>query len=115
LPSNIVYDILWDREKRSLWAATAGGLFRIAENGSIERINAGLSDSVATCLGQRNGHLWIGTLKGANLLDPATGKVTCFFEKDGLANNAIRSVFVDQYGVWFGCLLGGIARFQGES
>lgn len=114
LPSNTVYDILWDKERRCLWTATAGGLSRIVENGLVERVDAELPDSVVTCLGKQNTRLWIGTLNGANLLDPSTGEVTSFFEKDGLANNAIRSVFADQQSVWFGCLLGGIARFQGE-
>ncbi len=117
LPDNIVYDILWDQNERCLWAATAAGLARLGSDGAIGPVfdeRSGLASSVVTCLGKRGNRIWAGTLKGAGLIDPAAGQVKCFFEKDGLTNDAVRSLYVGVDDVWFGCLLGGIARFQGD-
>jgi len=37
----------------------------------------------------RDGHLWVATHNGLNMFDPETGKFKAFFEKDGLAGNAV--------------------------
>ncbi|MBO9127990.1 MULTISPECIES: sensor histidine kinase [unclassified Rhizobium] len=46
----------------------------------------------------RDGHLWIATHNGLNTFDPATGKFKAYFEKDGLAGNAVSCTRQDSNG-----------------
>jgi signal transduction histidine kinase/DNA-binding response OmpR family regulator/ligand-binding sensor domain-containing protein len=45
--------------------------------------------------------IWIGTMDGLNVFNPATNETVSFFEEDGLINNSIRSVTEDNSGkIW---------------
>ncbi len=62
----------------------------------------GLSNNVINSLFEDHlGNIWIGTAFGLNRLDPATGRVTGYFMKDGLPNNIIFSVQEDSsHNLW---------------
>ena len=48
----------------------------------------GLSNDRVRGLAEDNsGHIWISTEHGLNVLDPASGRVTPYFQEDGLASN----------------------------
>lgn len=46
----------------------------------------------------RDGQLWIATHNGLNMFDPRTGKFRAYFEKDGLAGNAVSCTRQDSDG-----------------
>jgi len=57
------------------------------------------------------GHMWVGT-DGEGLFEVATGKITNYRRKDGLANDQIRAILCDRQGVlWVGSS-GGLSRFE---
>src|SRR5262249_17452854 len=57
------------------------------------------------------GRIYIGTGRGLDRLDPATGHFKHFTTADGLAPGSFRACFRDRYGgLWF-CSTGGVSRF----
>ncbi len=59
------------------------------------------------------GLLWIGTENGVSLLQ--SGKISNFYESDGLAFNSCWAINEDQNGnIWFGSYGGGISKFDGS-
>jgi diguanylate cyclase (GGDEF)-like protein len=83
-------------EGRMLWVGTDSGLFRYdTENGTWRAYMAadvkGLSDQRVTALAVRSDHrLWVGTMRGLNLLDPDSGVAT----RIGGAKEALRSAYL---------------------
>lgn len=58
------------------------------------------------------GHIWVGTAKGASRLDRETGQFTHLTEKDGLPNNYVFSIFEDKdYNLWMSTNRG-LFRFE---
>jgi ligand-binding sensor domain-containing protein/two-component sensor histidine kinase len=97
--------------KGRLWVASAAeGLIRIdnptAEDLQVSRytIADGLSSRHVLCLTEDQwGRLYIGTTRGLDRLDPATGRFQHFTTADGLANNQVNRSFRDRNGaLWFG-------------
>jgi ligand-binding sensor domain-containing protein/signal transduction histidine kinase len=114
VPPGLVRGIYLDHSSR-LWIATAeGGAARI-DNPGDERPTFvtystanGLSSNQATCVTDDQwGMIYIGTGRGVDKLDPATGHIKHFTTADGLANSFINVGFRDRDGsLWFGTLQG---------
>lgn len=114
VPPGFVRGIYLDHADR-LWIATAeGGLARVdnpgAEHPSFATYSTaeGLSSNQATCVTEDQwGMIYIGTGRGIDKLDPATGHIKHYTTADGLANSFINVGFRYHDGsLWFGTLQG---------
>ncbi|MET0553992.1 MAG: two-component regulator propeller domain-containing protein [Vicinamibacteria bacterium] len=63
---------------------------------------------VANCITEdRQGRLYVGSLRGVERWDPATGRVKQFTSADGLAQNEMKTAWRDREGrLWFGTIQG---------
>jgi len=114
LPPGLVRAIYLDRARR-LWVGTGeGGAVRIddttAERPRFVVYNAtnGLASNQATCFTEDEwGRIYIGTGRGLDRLDPATGRIKHYTMADGLARNFIQVALRDREGaLWFGTFQG---------
>jgi ligand-binding sensor domain-containing protein/signal transduction histidine kinase len=94
-----------------LWIATnASGVGRIddpaAESPRVSAVTIkdGLASNNVTCLAEdREGRLYLGSGRGVDRLDPATGRVTHYGEADGLDVGGVEAAHRDREGrLWFG-------------
>jgi PAS domain S-box-containing protein len=109
IPESSVNAVLSDKAGR-LWIATASrGVFR-ADNPTAEApnflslsTNGGLSSNQANCLAEDNfGHIYIGTGRGIDRLDPPTGYIKSFTQTDGLPGSIVQFCRSDPSGtLWF--------------
>lgn len=87
LDRNYVWSMLFDREGR-LWAGTlGGGLFSLdpttGETKAFKTSNSGLaSDYVLSGLVSEDGRLYFGSSSGLSVLDPATGEIKSYLDKE---------------------------------
>jgi len=58
------------------------------------------------------GLIWLGTMDGLNVYNPADNSTKSFFEKEGLVNNSIRSVIEDDLGRIWVSTSNGISRID---
>jgi two-component sensor histidine kinase len=102
-----------------LWLASGrSGLIRIDDSTAEHpvfksyTITEGLSsNSIDVITEDLRGHIYLGTGRGLDELDPATGGVKHFTTADGLASGGFSSAFRDQSGaLWFG-MSKGLSRF----
>jgi len=114
LPPGLIRGLYLDHESR-LWIATSeGGLARVdhPEEESPRIITysvaEGLSSNQATCVTEDQfGMIYVGTGRGLDKLDPATGHIRHYTTADGLANSFVNVSFHGRDGsLWFGTLLG---------
>jgi signal transduction histidine kinase len=114
VPPGMVRGLYLDHAGR-LWIATAeGGVARVdqpaAEHPSFVTYSAtdGLSSNQATCVTEDNwGMIYIGTGRGLDKLDPATGNIRHYSTADGLANSFVNVSYRHPDGsLWFGTLQG---------
>ncbi|HTF37509.1 MAG TPA: two-component regulator propeller domain-containing protein [Blastocatellia bacterium] len=121
LPEGFIRALYLDHAAR-LWIATSeGGVARVDDpRADRPRFIAyttadGLSSNHATCLTEDDwGRVYIGTGRGLDQLDPATGHIKHYTTADGLANNNLSVSFRDRGGaLWFGTL-DGLSRFIPE-
>ena len=114
LPAGLIRGIYLDHASR-LWVATGeGGVARIddpaAERPPFIAYNTanGLSSNQATAITEdRWGRIYIGTGRGVDRLDPASGHIRHYTTADGLAGNFINVALRDREGaLWFGTLEG---------
>ncbi|HXI92182.1 MAG TPA: two-component regulator propeller domain-containing protein [Blastocatellia bacterium] len=121
LPEGFIRGLYLDHAGR-LWIATAdGGVARVDDPRAdrpqfIAYTTAdGLSSNHVTCLTEDEwGRVYIGTGRGVDRLDPATGQIKHYTTADGLANNNLNVSFRDRRGaLWFGTL-DGLSRFIPE-
>jgi ligand-binding sensor domain-containing protein/signal transduction histidine kinase len=118
LPPGLIRGLHCDQAGR-LWAATGeGGVVRI-DHPDVERPSftiygtaEGLSSNQATCITEdQHGMIYVGTGRGLNKLDPATGHIKHYTTADGLASSFINLCFRSRDGsLWFGTLQG-LSRF----
>ena len=115
LPPGVIASIYVDRAGRLWLASSRSGLIRIDEP-EAERPSffdyttaQGLSsDSIEPLPDQLivedlQGYIYIGTARGLDRLDPATGDFRHFTTADGLPSGAFKASFRDrQGGLWFG-------------
>jgi diguanylate cyclase (GGDEF)-like protein len=113
----------------TIWqGAPDGGLIRRDATGRItalfrhdpESPSTLASDNVRTILQDTDGHLWIGTEAGLDLLDRATGQFTHYHHEEGdagsLTDSYIMSLYQDAHGLlWVGTRLGGVNRWNPHS
>ncbi|MBI3950450.1 MAG: hypothetical protein HY314_08360, partial [Acidobacteria bacterium] len=110
VPPGWIYDLYVDHAGRLWIASTLGGLARV-DDPSADRPTSityttadGLSSNKATCLTEdRYGCIYVGTSRGLDRLDPATGRVKHFTSADGLVPGEIVVLFCDRKGdIWIG-------------
>jgi len=114
LPKGFIRGLYLDRAKR-LWVATSeGGVARMDDPAAdrpkfvIYTTAQGLSSNQVTCVTEDQwGRIYLGTGRGVDRLDPATGQIKRYTMADGLAGNFINVSFRDRNGaLWFGALRG---------
>ena len=72
-----------------------------------------LSDDVIMGINEGlDGDIWIGTTNGLNRLNPKTGKIKQYKEKQGLANSYVYGVLVDSVGDIWMSTNGGISKYD---
>jgi signal transduction histidine kinase/ligand-binding sensor domain-containing protein len=113
-PEGYVHDFLLDGAGR-LWIANGGsGVLRVDEPaaGTLSAVAVHTSPGTATgtvlCLAEdAAGFLYVGTTRGVERLEPATGRTRHFTTADGLTNNLVTCARRDRTGaLWFGTLEG---------
>ncbi|MFC5864127.1 two-component regulator propeller domain-containing protein [Acidicapsa dinghuensis] len=77
-----------------------------------EAVKASVPDSVSVMIGDAMGNLWIGTRR-AGLWRLSKEGLQGWSTHDGLADDAIRSLFLDdEQNLWVGMLSGGLSRWR---
>jgi ligand-binding sensor domain-containing protein/signal transduction histidine kinase len=98
-----------------LWVGTRGaGLFRSDDPAASTprftpyTVSHGLSSGTIWCLTDDGaGHVYAGTARGVDRLDPASGRFRRFTVADGLAGSEVIAAFRDREGaLWFGTFTG---------
>jgi ligand-binding sensor domain-containing protein/signal transduction histidine kinase len=119
LPAGTIYYLYVDHAGRLWIASTMGGLARLDDT-SAERPRfityttaRGLSSNSINCITEdRYGRLYVGTGRGLDRLDSATGRVKPFTAADGLISGEVLVSFRDRKGdLWFGGK-GGLSRLS---
>jgi signal transduction histidine kinase len=105
----VVRNIFPDSSGR-LWFATHAGLVRLDDPAresptfSLYTTKDGLSSNEATAVAEDlQGRLYVGTGRGVDRLEPATGRVKHYSERDGFTSGEIHSALLDRRTghVWF--------------
>jgi ligand-binding sensor domain-containing protein/serine phosphatase RsbU (regulator of sigma subunit) len=104
ISSNQIYDLYLDKN-RNLWIGTTNGLnYLDTKTNIIERFIRtdgkcefciSNNDVVSICEDTIHDCMWIGTMAGLNKFDFETKTFQIYTEKDGLPNNFIYSVLID--------------------
>lgn len=110
-----------DSQKRLWIADNKTGVVRIDNPTSDQPLKVnysvaqGLSSDNARCIGEdRWGRIYIGTVRGVDRINTATGKVKNFSSADGLSSDFTKQIYRDrQDNLWIGTL-GGISKFTPE-
>lgn len=118
IPPGAILSTYADSAGRIWLASSRSGLIRVnnpeAEKPSftIYSTAEGLSsDGTNTITEDLQGHIYVGTGRGLDQLDPATGRIKHFTSADGLAPGNIIASFRDRTGaLWFGTHRG-LSRF----
>ncbi len=114
VPPGLVRGLYLDHAGR-LWVATGEGGVARADDPSAEHPRFvtystadGLSSNQATCVTEDQwGMIYIGTGRGVDKLDPATGRIKHYTTADGLASSFVNVAFRHRDGsLWFGTLQG---------
>src|SRR6185437_2407747 len=95
---------LYEDKEHNMWIGTDGGgvnCYNMSDgkNTVIKKIagsNTLSSNSVNCIYEDSKGNIWIGTSAGLNEYEPATHRITNYFEKDGLPNNYIYCIVPDK-------------------
>jgi signal transduction histidine kinase/ligand-binding sensor domain-containing protein len=102
----------------ALWLGTLGGdlqrLDPATGNFTIYRQGSGglSSDQVnAVCI-DHSGIVWAGTQNGLNRFDPAKGKFTTYYERDGLPDSSVNSILEDGRGDLWLSTSNGLSQFS---
>jgi ligand-binding sensor domain-containing protein/signal transduction histidine kinase len=119
LPAGTIYDLYLDHRSRLWIASTQGGLARLDDTSAEQprfityTTSQGLSSNSINCITEdRYGRLYVGTKRGLDRLDPATGRVKPFTAADGLISGEVLVSYRDRKGdLWFGGK-GGLSRLS---
>lgn len=72
-----------------------------------------LSNDLVNCIYEDSkGMVWFGTTNGLNMLDPATKKITTWYERDGLLSDYVYGIVADSKGYLWLSSNKGITRFD---
>ncbi|MBN2744759.1 MAG: response regulator [Marinilabiliaceae bacterium] len=111
-------------DKHNVWAGTYGrGVYRYEPDGrKVSHINAMGADSLERLTNSwinvlrfdEKGRLWIGTFRGVDCFDPATGKFLHFNKDNGfLYDNVVYCITIDRQGnIWVGTSNGLVRIFE---
>ncbi len=69
-------------------------------------------DAVSAICVDHAGAVWAGTADGLNRFDPASGKFTVYYERDGLAGSSVTGIQEDQRGNLWVTTNNGLSRFD---
>ena len=105
-------------KKGTIWFSTAKGIFEHDLILGVDRLaqliypkSTKQADIISLCEGP-DGAIWFGTFgDGLGRLDPLSGKVKFFKEKNGLVNNNVLSISARNNELWL-ATLGGISRLD---
>lgn len=115
LIDNQIFSLLPDRSM-GLWIGTLGGLnYLNGEKFKSYLFKADMAENLVSAIGQDlNGNLWLAT-DGAGVCKFSGNKFDYFTEENGITNNYVRAVCVDDKGiVWFGTK-NGICFYDGKT
>ncbi len=110
LPESMIQGMYCDSAGR-LWVATGGGGAARIDNPAddvprfvVYKMEQGLSSNNQRCFTEdRWGRIYIGTARGVDRLDVATGRIKHFTSGEGLSNGEVVAAFTDNQGsLWFG-------------
>lgn len=123
LSSNLIIALYKDRQGK-MWAGTMNGgvcvwdpanrTFKTYNKNSAPAINDNIVRSICQA---EPGKIYIGTEKGLNVLDEATGKMlSCTNDAAdplSISDNSVYSIYPDRNGtVWVGTFFGGVSYFK---
>ncbi|MGB9291248.1 MAG: two-component regulator propeller domain-containing protein [Terracidiphilus sp.] len=101
--------------QQRLWVGMMHGVIQLVEraDGWHELPNMKVSGPVTMLVGDADGNLWVGTRHhGINRIAP-DGQVSSWTSADGLPNDAIRSMYIDdEQNIWIGMMNGGMERWR---
>ena len=116
LQSEINGPVYVDDQERTWFAPATGGLFWFKGGETREEISAGLGEDVIYSIVGAKGSLWIGRQRGGltHLYSQGGKKLSkTYTEKDGLAQNSVYALHLNQNGtLWAGTLNGGVSRLK---
>ena len=121
LGSNTVSSFLEDT-KGTMWIASTGGLNRFNKTKKnftrfthVDRANS-ISNNRVLCMAEdRLGNLWVGTEIGLNYFDTKTHQFTNYYKKDGLPDNSINGLLIDEDDNLWISTNNGVSRFNPNS
>ena len=122
LPQGGIFGLYVD-EKNRLWIGTSrDGVSRVddpsAEKPEFVRYTTAeglISNNVRTLVGDFQGNIYAGTVRGVSRIAPETGNVKNFTTADGLTADFVVSSFRDRSGtLWFGTTAG-VSKLEPES
>ncbi len=120
LSHNLVFTLYFDKAGY-LWACTYDGLNRIDIKNNkyiiykrdLDNLNSLSDNSIFTIYEDDKGIIWIGTFNGGlNQLDPKTGEIHSYTEKDGLSNNMVYAILEDNHNHLWLSTNNGLSRFD---
>ncbi len=98
-----------------IWVGMMHGVVQLVPRGEgwQELPNTKVSGPVTLLVGDRDGNLWVGTRhRGICRIEP-DGQVSFWTSADGLPNDAIRSMYIDdEQNLWIGMMNGGMERWR---
>ncbi|GAB4138719.1 MAG: hypothetical protein Fur0041_13740 [Bacteroidia bacterium] len=123
LSSDYIYSIFFD-SKGNMWIGTRGGgvmcrskmtgLFKKFEHD--DKNSNSISNNIVYCINEDSkGFIWLSTSNGLNKLDPASGKFSVWYEKDGLASDNIYAILFDHSGTLWLSHNKGLTRFNPDA
>jgi signal transduction histidine kinase/streptogramin lyase len=121
VPQGWLKDLYLDHAGRLWIASNVAGLWRV-DDPSAERpafvaytTADGLSSNNVLCVTEDSwGHIYAGTGRALDRLDPATGRIKHYTSADGLPNGRVEEAWRDRQGaLWFGSTVG-LARLLPE-
>ena len=110
-----------EEDKDRLWIGSQShGVYLLNKrNGRVSSLTYDPADTNSLCSNEifslakdREGYLWIGTRKGLNRYDPATGTFRRFTMKQGMPANWVRGVLIDNEGNIWASTTNGITKYE---
>lgn len=120
LPCDGMFSICFDRNG-NLWIGGIGGglIFMDRQSGKFKTYkhdknnrNSISNDMVNVVYEDAKGRIWMGTTDGLNMLDPASGKISTWYERDGLLSDYVYGIVSDSKGYIWLSTNKGITRFD---